>query len=399
MERYDAVIVGAGPAGATLAGLLAQAGWSVAIVEKAMFPRRKVCGEFLSATNYPLLERLGLREAFDAAAGPEIRRVGFLAGDASVMARMPRARGGAAWGRALGREHLDTLLLRRAQELGATVLQPWSAAAIERHGPLWTCTARSAESDTSRRLSAPLVVAAHGSWEAGALPTQAEARRQRERMRTGDLIGFKARFRDCALSPDLMPLLAFPGGYGGMVASDGGRVSLSCCVRRDTLAQLRRRYAGFRAGEAVLEHIQASIAGARDALAGAALDGPILSAGPIRPGIRARVQGGIFLVGNAAGEAHPVIAEGISMAMQSAGLLFDCLMRHVGTARSPDLERAARDYSRRWRAALAPRIVASAALAAMAMRPGPATAMRAIVGLWPRALTAGAYLAGKTKLA
>src|SRR5262245_14089568 len=51
----DALIVGAGPAGSAAALLLARAGWSVALIEKAEFPRRKVCGEFISATSLPLL--------------------------------------------------------------------------------------------------------------------------------------------------------------------------------------------------------------------------------------------------------------------------------------------------------------------------------------------------------
>jgi flavin-dependent dehydrogenase len=43
-SHYDALIIGAGVAGSTAAILLAQAGWSVAIMEKHRFPRRKVCG-------------------------------------------------------------------------------------------------------------------------------------------------------------------------------------------------------------------------------------------------------------------------------------------------------------------------------------------------------------------
>ena len=42
--RFDAIIIGAGVAGSTAAILLARAGWSVALVEKQHFPRRKVCG-------------------------------------------------------------------------------------------------------------------------------------------------------------------------------------------------------------------------------------------------------------------------------------------------------------------------------------------------------------------
>ena len=39
--RYDAIVIGAGPAGGTAALMLARAGWSVAIVEKNSFPRRR----------------------------------------------------------------------------------------------------------------------------------------------------------------------------------------------------------------------------------------------------------------------------------------------------------------------------------------------------------------------
>ena len=55
MDTYDAIVIGGGPGGATAALLLAQAGWSVGLLERKVFPRRKVCGEYLSATNWPLL--------------------------------------------------------------------------------------------------------------------------------------------------------------------------------------------------------------------------------------------------------------------------------------------------------------------------------------------------------
>jgi geranylgeranyl reductase family protein len=52
---FDALIVGAGPAGSYLAYLLAQAGRSVAIIDKASFPRDKVCGGGVSRKALDLL--------------------------------------------------------------------------------------------------------------------------------------------------------------------------------------------------------------------------------------------------------------------------------------------------------------------------------------------------------
>src|SRR3954471_15535401 len=117
--RYDALIIGAGPAGSSAARLLAQAGWQVALVEKAEFPRRKVCGEFISATTMPVLKDCGVAVPFIAAAGPLVTRVGVYAGKAMLAA--PREQ---AWGRALGREHLDLMLRDAALAAGAQLFSP-----------------------------------------------------------------------------------------------------------------------------------------------------------------------------------------------------------------------------------------------------------------------------------
>src|SRR4029078_4168712 len=82
-----------------------------------------------------------------------------------------------------------------------------------------------------------VVIAAHGSWETGNLPTQ----RQVTRPRGVDWLSFKAHFRETSLPPGLMPLLSFAGGYGGMVHSDGGRASLSCCIQRRRVSRVRQR--------------------------------------------------------------------------------------------------------------------------------------------------------------
>src|SRR5687767_13155715 len=101
---FDALVIGGGPAGSASAILLAQNGWAVALVERMEFPRAKVCGEYLSASNLPLLDRLGIGSEFRREAGPPVRRVGLLAGETVLVANLPRPSiPGSDWGRALSR--------------------------------------------------------------------------------------------------------------------------------------------------------------------------------------------------------------------------------------------------------------------------------------------------------
>ncbi|MCA0268098.1 MAG: geranylgeranyl reductase family protein [Bacteroidetes bacterium] len=62
-EMYDALVVGAGPGGATTAAFLARAGRRVLLVDKETFPRDKVCGDALSGKTADVLRRLGLVDA------------------------------------------------------------------------------------------------------------------------------------------------------------------------------------------------------------------------------------------------------------------------------------------------------------------------------------------------
>ncbi|MER8441353.1 NAD(P)/FAD-dependent oxidoreductase [Mesorhizobium sp. M1312] len=398
LSTHDAIIIGAGPAGTSVALTLARRGWAVAIVEKSAFPRRKVCGEYISASNLALLDRLEIGEAWRANAGPEIRRVGFFCGDASVEAPMPPAKDGPCekkdgFGRALGRDILDCLLLQAARSAGVEIFQPCRAVAIDRDGEMQMVRTQAGNETTM--LRAPVIVAAHGSWEPGPLPSQLG--------RTNcpsDLLGFKAHFTESSLAPDLMPLLVFPGGYGGMVSADHGRLSISCCIRRDMLALLRKQpgpnhQSHLSAADAVFRHLMESCRGVRDALESAHADGPWLAAGPIRPGIRSCYERDIFRVGNAAGESHPVIAEGISMALQSGWLLAAELS--CAPSGRAGREAAGRRYETAWKRLFSTRVYAAAAIAGITLRPGNATLMAAIIRSFPQALTLGALLSGKTK--
>lgn len=390
---YDAIIIGGGPAGSTAGLLLARAGWSVALVEKQRFPRPKVCGEFISAPSLQLLSELGLDESLVQSAGPEVRGLGLFVGAKKIVTEMPRAQtSGYRWGRAIPREHLDRLLLREVAEAGAEIWQPWSLDEIVKKSDGFCCTIRSKESNEVNRLSSRLVIAAQGSWG-----RRSPFQLGEPAPRPADLFAFKARFRNCDLSPELMPLVMFPGGYGGMVYADQKRTSFSFCIRRDTLEQCRYRWPNRKAAEAAFAYIQQSSEAVSQVCAQASLDGQWYSTGPLRPGVRSCANHGIFFVGNAAGEAHPIIADGINMAIQSAWILCHCLVGSAPSGRiDQDLEAIGRLYAEHWRSEIGPRIRSGSLFATIAM-----SASNMWGGLLcehlPWLLKLGAVLSGKTR--
>lgn len=397
--EFDALIIGAGPAGSSAAILLARAGWAVALIEKQDFPRRKVCGECIAASNLPLLQALGIGPAFDQAAGPELRQVALMQGAHTVVAELPAApHARHRWGRALGRETLDTLLIAQARLAGAEVLQPWSATRITGTAGNWRCDVRATHNGTLLTLRAAVLIDAHGSWQA--LP---DARAGRSRVhRAADLLAFKANFRAARLPEGLLPVLAFQGGYGGMVKADGGITTLACCIRRDQLEARRRSAPGWSAGEVIEVLLQEQCDAVKTALQGATREGAWLAAGPLHTGIHLRPGDAMFRIGNAAGEAHPILGEGMSMALQSAWLLCAQLLASApgpGLADPVWQRTLAQAYARQWREAFATRLRLAAVLAHGAMRPRLLKPVLALLQRWPALLTRVAAWGGKTRCA
>ena len=153
----DVVVVGAGPAGAAAAITLARRGSKVTLVDKATFPRDKICGDGLTTGALRLLEDLGVQPASMASwtpvddihvAGPNGHTVTF---------PLPRDRG--AYAVVCRRMDLDAAIVDQARKVGVTVLEGTEVTAATDTGDQVELTL-----DDDTTLSAPYVIAADGMW-------------------------------------------------------------------------------------------------------------------------------------------------------------------------------------------------------------------------------------------
>jgi flavin-dependent dehydrogenase len=391
--RTEVLVIGGGPSGAMAGLLLARAGRSVVLLEKARFPRRKVCGEFIAAAGLHLLSRLGLGEPVAALSGPAVHRIALWTDTAEHEAAMPALDAATPFPRALEREALDELLLEHAGRAGAQVMQPCSALSLVRTRSGFVCRAAERRGAAEMQIEARAVIAAHGSWEPGALSTQPP----RLAAHPEDLLGLQAHLAGADLPPGRIVLAPFPGGYAGLVERAEGRSTLACCVRRDALERARAAHPGVPAGEALLLDLLGRNALLEKTLRHGAREGAWLAAGPLRPGRRPLVQDGVFVVGNAAGEAHPVVGEGIGLALQSSALLGPMLARALEEGYSAlAARRVGLAYAWRWRRLAALRLWISARFAALAMHPCASRRAHVLLGRAPALLTLSARLSGKS---
>src|SRR3954470_21126696 len=110
----DVLIVGAGPAGSVAGAILARAGARVRIVDRATFPRDKLCGDTVNPGALARLRALGLTNGIDARSLPVHGMC--LTGEHGVTVEGAYPRG--LTGRAITRRELDWILLRHAIEAG-----------------------------------------------------------------------------------------------------------------------------------------------------------------------------------------------------------------------------------------------------------------------------------------
>ena len=110
---FDVAIVGAGPAGSTCAAFCAQVGWRTLLLEKARFPRDKVCGDCINPACWPVLERLGVADRVRAQPHSRLAEVAFVSPRGRTL-RLPLAASDRGAEIAIPRRLFDAVLLDRA---------------------------------------------------------------------------------------------------------------------------------------------------------------------------------------------------------------------------------------------------------------------------------------------
>jgi len=289
-------IVGGSLAGSAAAAALARAGVDVLVVEKARFPRPKICGEFLSYEALPALERLGALDAVKAARPETIESFALVGQDGRrVEARL------AVPVLSLSRDRLDAVVSRAAEDSGARVLFGTPVVSLE--------------GDLARgfRLEGPdLAVEARvvvGAWGRYA---PLDGRLGRPFFRgPARLFGFKKHLRGAA--PQLRGravLHTFPGGYLGLSLVEDGIVNLAALASPDLAKDAHHDL------EVLLARLTSASPALERDLAGLTPEpGPVLLSEPVHLGPHGPVAKDVLLVGDAAGVLDPYTGAGMATAL------------------------------------------------------------------------------------
>jgi 2-polyprenyl-6-methoxyphenol hydroxylase-like FAD-dependent oxidoreductase len=135
LQQTDVLVIGGGPAGSTIAALLARRGYHVTLLEKDRHPRFHI-GESLLPANLPLLEQLGVAD--------EVRAIGMLKWGAEFVSpggdRQQDFRFAEAWDKSMPyayhvrRSQFDEILIRNAARAGAEVIEGCRVRSVQLQG-------------------------------------------------------------------------------------------------------------------------------------------------------------------------------------------------------------------------------------------------------------------------
>jgi flavin-dependent dehydrogenase len=363
----DVIIVGAGPAGALAATILARAGARVRVFDRARFPRPKLCGDTLNPGALAVLSR-HLDIAPILQAGAPLAGM-LLTGPGRVSVRGRYGRG--LRGRSITRTLLDGFLLQQADaagaaiEQGVTVVAPRFTADERVEGVL----TRSQDGRTCVH-AARIVIAADG--RESRLARALGLSRNRSRPRRWALGGY---FEAVDALTDLGEMHVRRGHYIGVASVPGGLANTCLVVPYgDRSRALRDPVNALTSAIARDPVLAARFTRAR------LVDRPTLL-GPMAVDARTAGVPGLLLAGDAAGFIDPMTGDGLRLACEGAVLA----ARVAGCVLEGTLSRdmAARELTERRCAAFAAKWRFNRALRSLVASPSAVVAAAAAARLLP----------------
>ncbi len=307
----DAVIVGAGPAGAAAAIALARAGRRPVLVDKATFPRDKICGDGLTTGALRLLDDLGVEPA-RIASWTEVHDI-RVASPSGHVATFPLPRDRGAYAVVTTRRDLDAAIVHRAREAGATVIEGDGVVAVDQQPDRVTVTLESGETVTGAYL-----VAADGMWSpvrklvGSATPGY-----------LGEWHAFRQYFSNVGpgasdlwvwFEPDLLP------GYVWSFPLPGGRANVGFGIQRGGKVATKEMKALW--PELLARPHIAAVLGPDAVPEGRHQAWPI----PARVDDIPLTAGRVLWVGDAAAATDPMTGEGIGQALLTGVLAADAIL-------------------------------------------------------------------------
>lgn len=299
----DAIVVGAGPAGAIAALVMARAGARVLIVDRATFPRDKLCGDTINPGAVRFLADQGFDD-HELAARPRLRGMRVSGPSISVRCAYDAPRAGIA----IRRRDFDSWLLEAAVKAGAR-FEPATVVrrllVDDRSGLVRGVVLARQGAPGEVRMPAFMVIGADGrrSMLARQLGLHVPARIRRW--------AFGTYATGVAGMTDLGEMHIRPDAYCGLAPLGDDLVNV-CVVTTPA--------PGVRAPLDVVRRVVARDRELADRLSRACFEGPVRVLGPLAADVRAVGVPGVLLAGDAAGFIDPMTGDGIHLAMQGARL-------------------------------------------------------------------------------